>query len=442
MDYRESLLYLDRFTNYEVSSHYNYRSAYSLEGIKRLLLLLDNPQDGYFSIIISGTKGKGSTACILSSILTKAGIKTARYSSPHLISVRERIRIGEETISRTEFSKTTSSVKKTIEKHKLKGLTYFEVLTAIAFLHFLKKRVDVAVLEVGLGGRLDATNVAPARISAITPISLDHTHLLGDSVETIASEKSAIIKDNSFTVSAPQLKVAEAVISSVAHRKKSKLFFVGKDITYKNLKVSSLGTSFDAKTPFLSYRNLRVALIGKHQAINTLTSLAIVEILNRYFHFFVKETDIRAALMHIKFPGRFQIISQRPYVILDGAQNKASAQSLRDTLKAVFGRSDIVLILGISSDKDIEGIGKVLCPLAEHLIFTKAASQRATPPSILARRLTGFCRSGYVTYDIEDAVAFSKEFAGKDDIIVITGSLFLVGDALKILGKQTLACSG
>ncbi|MFH1868547.1 MAG: folylpolyglutamate synthase/dihydrofolate synthase family protein [Candidatus Omnitrophota bacterium] len=439
MDYKESLSYLDRFVNYERSSYYKYGKAYSLDNIRKLLSLLGNPQDGYFSIIVSGTKGKGSTATILSSILTAAGARTAKYSSPHLISVRERIQINEKPISRPEFQEAASLVRRATEKSGIKGLTYFEVLTTIAFLHFKNKNVDIAVLEVGLGGRLDATNTAPAKISVITPISLDHTHLLGDSLEKIALEKSGIIKEDSFVVSAPQHKQAAKVIREAVLQKRGKLFLVGKDLTYKNLNISFSGTSFDARTRFSLYKQLKVSLIGRHQCINTLTSLAVIEILNNNFAFEIKEPAIREALKHISFPGRFHMIRRRPYIILDGAQNKESALLLRETVERLFIDSKVTLILGISSDKDIEGIGSVICPIAERVIFTEASSERALSVPMLAQRLKRFSKSSYAAYDIEDAIRFARGFARKKDLILITGSLFLVGDALRLCRSKDYA---
>ena len=410
MDYKQALGYLDSFINYEKFSNYNYKRAYSLTAIKRLLKLLGNPQDRYPSVIISGTKGKGSTAAMLTSILRASGIKTGLFISPHLVSITERIKIKDKLISQKEFRDTLSLIKKAIDKNRIKGLTFFEVLTAVCFLYFAKKKINIAVLEVGLGGRLDATNCASSCICAITPISYDHMHLLGNSLGKIAKEKSGIIKRGAFVVSAPQEAKVLKVIKEQARRKNAKLFIADKNTSCKNPKVS---------------------LIGAHQLINARCAIKIAELLKNKFGFNILEKNIQKGLAQVKFPGRFQIISKNPYVVLDGAQNKASAKALKNTFKEFFKKKKLILILGISSDKDIEAIGRELCPLAESVIFTKANSQRALEPAILAQKLSRFCKNYYVAYDSKDALKFAKNFTTKEGVILVTGSLFLVGEILK-----------
>lgn len=434
-EYKRSYKFLTGFINYEKVSCYNYKKAYNLDRIKNLLSLLDNPQDRYPSVIISGTKGKGSTAAILGSILTSAGIKAGIFTSPHLVSAIERVRIGKRFIPRKDFLRGLSLIRSTIDKSGLKGLTYFEILTSLGFLYFARKKIDIAVLEVGLGGRLDATNVVCPLVSAITPIDYDHIHLLGDSIEKIAREKCGIIKKATYVISAPQSREAQRVIIKTARDKKARLLLVGKDITYKNLRISSSGADFDVKTPYSSYKDLNIPLIGRHQVINSLTALGIVEILKRQFGFDIDELNVRKGLKGVRLSGRFQIVSKRPYVVLDGAHNKASARGLKDAFESFFGKKRSTLILGISSDKDIEGIGKILSPLAESVIFTRAKSPRAEAPSVLAHKLGRFYKDYYVSYDIKDAFSFAKEIVDKNGIILITGSLFLVGDALKNIYK-------
>lgn len=425
--------FLKGFTDYEKISHYNYKRAFKLDGIRRLLLFLDNPQEKFPSVIIAGTKGKGSTAAMIGSILSEAGIKTGVFTSPHLVSVRERIRIGQAPIPRAEFSKNLSLIKRVIEKRGWQGLTYFEILTSLAFLYFARKRIDLAVLEVGLGGRLDATNVVRPLAAAITPISYDHTHLLGDSIEKIAREKCGVIKKGVFVVSAPQAKQAQLVIREIVGKKKARLLLAEKDITYKNLKRSFSGADFDVTTPYSSYRGLSIPLIGRHQVINSLTALGIAEVLKREFGFGIKEADIRKGLKEVELYGRFHIVSKRPYLILDGAHNKASAQSLKDAYIRLFGRKRCLLILGISTDKDMEGIGKILSSIAEQVIFSRGRSPRAEAPSVLARKLGRFFKDYYVSYDIKDALAFAEGIVDKKGIVLVTGSLFLVGNALEYL---------
>ncbi|NQT95616.1 MAG: bifunctional folylpolyglutamate synthase/dihydrofolate synthase [Candidatus Omnitrophica bacterium] len=424
--------YLNTFTNYERLSCYNYRKAYNLDRIKKLLLLLDSPQTKYPSIIISGTKGKGSTANLLASILKQAGLKVGLFTSPHLVSLRERIQVSGALISEKEFCKTLSFIKPVIKKYRLSRLTYFEVLTALCLLYFARKGVDIAVLEVGLGGRLDATNVTQPLLSLITPISYDHTGLLGNTIEKITKEKCGIIKKNSYVISGLQTKEALKVIKDTAAKKESKLLVVGKDINCKNIKVRLSGSIFDAYTPYSSYKGLSLKLVGKHQVDNALLALTAAEILKDEFDFDIDKKHISSGLKRTEIAGRFQIISKSPYVILDSCQNKASAESLKNAFAATFGKKPLdILILGASSDKDIEGIGKTLCPMAKAVIFTKANTPRATEPKVLAKEMGKYCREHYVAYDAKDALFFAKSLCAKKGTILIAGSLFLVGDILR-----------
>jgi len=429
-------MYLERLIDYEKLTHYNYKSAYSLERVEELLELLGNPHKRFPSVVISGTKGKGSTAAILASILTAAGRKTGLFTSPHLVSLRERIKIGTSPISAGQFKKNLSLIKNAVEASGLKGLTFFEVLTGAAFLYFADRKIDVAVLEVGLGGRLDAVNVVDQILSVMTPISYDHTQLLGKSIRAIAKEKCGIVKRAVPLVSAPQTEEAEQVIRSAAVRKGSELFFTGKDIDYKNLKISASGTSFDARIGRRRYKDLHMPLIGRHQAENALAAITAAGIAGERSGLKIRESDVRNGLSRVKLAGRFQIFSKGPYLILDGAHNRASAQALSDTFKRLFGKVS-VLVFGISSDKDIEGVARILCPLADSVIFTNADSQRAEPGAALARRLKGFCRDCYTAPDIKDALTFAKAISGMKDVILVTGSFFLVGEALKHLGAKT-----
>ncbi|MFC1807003.1 bifunctional folylpolyglutamate synthase/dihydrofolate synthase [Candidatus Omnitrophota bacterium] len=431
MDYKQSLAYLNRFTNYERFSKYDYRKSFNLSRIKRLLALFDNPQSQFSSVLIAGTKGKGSTAAFLTNILSASGFKSGLYTSPHLISIRERVKINGRPISEKDFSTIICDISKVVGKNRLRGLTFFEILTAATFIYFAKERVDIAILEVGLGGRLDATNIVSALVSIITPISYDHTHILGSSISKIAYEKSGIIKKNSFAVSASQPKEAKAVIRSRASERSGELIFTQDQFAPKNIRVSYDKTEFDIKTPANIYRNLTTQLVGTHQAQNSALAICAAEALGKRLGFKLKKSNVRKGLARSDIRGRFDIVSKKPVIVLDGCQNEASAQSLKKTLAQAFPRKEAILVLGVSSDKDAEAIGRVLCPVAKEVIFTQANSVRAMDSNILAQKLNNFCKISYVCADSKDAMTFAKSLANKDDIIVVTGSLFLVGDILK-----------
>jgi dihydrofolate synthase / folylpolyglutamate synthase len=433
MKFNQSLHYLGSLTNYEKFSDYNYSRAYNLDRIRKLLFYLGNPQERYLKVAIAGTKGKGSLACMLGSILSAAGIKTGVFTSPHLVSIRERIKVDSLFISEPEFAREISEVKDTAHKHQINGLTYFEVITAAAFSYFLHKKVKIAVLEAGLGGRLDAVNAAQPVIAAITPISLDHTHLLGASLKKIAIEKSGIIHNNACIVSAKQAKDALDVIKYFTAKKNAKLSIEGRDTKAGDISVSLHGTSFNLKTKHAFYRKLHTPLIGKHQAQNASVAVCLCEIINHSTGLNISEAHIRKGIGNARLPGRFQVCCDRPYIVLDGAQNKASAAALKSTIQKVFHGRDICLILGISADKDYRQIAKNLCPLAGNVIFTQAASPRAMPAIKLAREVRGLAKKGYLCYGIDDAINFARSITPQDGVIIITGSLFLVGEALEIL---------
>jgi len=435
MDYQKTLCYLNGLINYENFSDYNYANAYSLDRIRKILLCLGNPHKRYPSIIISGTKGKGSCVCMLSSVLNGAGVRTGKFVSPHLVSVRERIEVGGKYISKRDFSSILSRIKKVIARDRIKSATFFEALTAAAFLYFTRKKVEIAVLEVGLGGRLDATNVAQSSVAGIMPISYDHTHLLGSLLKEIAQEKCGIIHSNSSVVSGPQKEEVLSVIKRVAGRKKANLLIVGKDVISSNISISLSGTRFDLKSGNNFYKQLYTPLVGKHQAKNAAVAISLLDQIKAKFRFKVEKHHVRRGLANVNLPGRFQVLSKNPYIILDGAQNRASAKALRAACNEIFKKKCSCMILGVSADKDVEAIVRELSPLTERIIFTRADSPRALEPELLARKADFLRNRHYLCYDIEDALKFASVFAGRHGIILITGSLFLVKETLETLRK-------
>ncbi len=430
MDYKKTLRYLHGLVNYEKFSDYNYANAYNLNNIKTILLHLDNPHKMYPSVIISGTKGKGSCVSMLCCVLNEAGIRTGKFISPHLISVRERIETAGERISRSEFSYMISQVKKVVTENRIKAVTFFEVLTAAAFLYFARKRVSIAILEVGLGGRLDATNAAESLISGIMPISYDHTHLLGATLPEIAKEKSGIVHSRSSVVSAPQVPEVLNVIKHVVRRKKADLRVVGKDLTPYNTTTSLCGTCFDLKTKKDFYNRLKIPLAGRHQAINASVAIGLLDHIKEKFTFKVNKSHIRRGLAKAIFSGRFQVLSRSPYIIFDGAQNHASAKALRGAYIEIFKRKCTCMILGVSADKDATAIIRELSPIAQRIIFTRADSPRALKPESLIRSVSASANKNYICYDVKDALKFAKAFAGTAGTILITGSLFLAKEVL------------
>jgi len=437
MSYPEALRYLESFVNYEKFSSYPYQEALNLKRVQGFLNLVKNPERSLRFIHVAGTKGKGSTCAFITYILREAGFKTGLYTSPHLIDFRERIRIltpktkkiisgadFEEMISKRKLASLVDRLKPALEKYNrvsiYGALSFFEVCTVLAFVYFKDEGVDLAVLETGLGGKLDATNVVEPAVSVLTPISYEHMDKLGHTLREIASEKAGIIKRNSIVICAPQVKEAARVIANKCKQEKAKLFLVGKDIKY-----SGSENKFRVTTPYAEYKDLKIRLCGRHQVLNAAVALAAVSALGKH-NIKVRIDSIQKGLYNTLWPGRCEVVAKNPLIILDGAQNAASAKVLKKAVQERFCYRRLILILGVSNDKDIKGIADELYALAGTVILTKANNSRATDPEILA----GYFRKKdkYITNSIAEAKILAQKLAKKADLILVTGSLFVVGE--------------
>ncbi len=441
MTYREALTYLDSLINYEKKTDYDYKESIKLDRMRRLLGLLDNPHKGIRSIHVAGTKGKGSTAAIIHSILMSAEYKTGLYTSPHLVSFRERIRVGDELISEGSISALLEKVKGAVEKMYDERPSFFEVYTAVAFLYFRQEGVDFAVYETGLGGRLDATNIVEPLVAVITPISYEHTDKLGDTLALIANEKAGIIKAGCVCISAPQEKEALGVIENRCSENGVKLMLVGRDITLTESGSSEDGELFSVKSFFDGYIDLETRLLGGHQLENAAAAIGAAEAL-RYHDIVIRNEAIRAGVSSAAWPGRFEIVGKRPYVVLDGAQNRASARALAAAVKRIFGPDKkryerLILVFGISNDKDIAGVLEEVAPISDTVIITKAkVAGRAAEPLFIEKKLApikGAPRDIQLTAGVGEALDRALRMAGERGLVVVTGSLFVVGEAREIL---------
>ncbi len=438
MTYPVVISYLNSFTDYEKNTKYSYKKDLKLARIQGFLSLLENPQDSLRIIHIAGTKGKGSTCAFVAYILRESGFSVGLYTSPHLNDFRERIRIlyppsgdskfktkeFEGMISKKALSSLVKELKPKINKYnrnsKYGQLSFFEVYTALAFLYFKRKQIDFVVLETGLGGRLDATNAAKSLVCGIAPISLEHVQKLGNTLGKIAAEKAGIIKHpGAIVISASQAKEVQEVIHNRCEKFQAKLYQVGKEIKYSNSKRSRMIRGLKN-----NYKNLHLNLLGEHQMANAALAVGLVEGLS--FHGVnLKACAIRQGVYNAVWPGRCELIQKNPLIILDGAQNLASADVLKKAIRDNFRYDKLILVLGISSDKDISGICKTLSPLADEIILTQAATLRATNPQKLAGY---FKRKLHLTFSVKEAKLLAKSLAGKKDLILVTGSLFVVGE--------------
>ena len=433
MNYSQAEEYLNSFTNYEQIPGISYvQPGYSLKHVEELLNRMGNPQLAAMTIHIAGTKGKGSISAMIAQVLSSSGYKTGLYTSPHFHTLRERISIDGSLISEAEFAAAMAEIKPFIESMRkdtaFRQLTYFEALTALAFAYFKKKQVDFQVLEVGLGGRLDATNVARPIICIITPISLDHTQILGNSLKEIAREKAGIIKPGCWVVLSPQPEEAASVISDICREKKAKVVQVGKDITWHKIGGDLSPQSLVIEGRRNNYQ-VSIPLSGDFQLENAASAVAALEVLGSA-GFAISTADIARGLARVKWPGRFHILQEYPTVLVDGAHNVASIKRLVDNIKGYFAHKRIFLVFGTSCDKDIPGIINELVPLSPQVIVTRAAHSRAAPLSTLVAE---FSKQGIeleIRETVTEAISRALSLADRTDLICVTGSLFVVAEAL------------
>ncbi|MFA5375471.1 MAG: folylpolyglutamate synthase/dihydrofolate synthase family protein [Dehalococcoidia bacterium] len=429
MTYREAIKYILSFTDYEKLPASSYSAAdFDLRRVEELLHRLGDPHLGPRTVHIAGTKGKGSTAAMMASALTAAGHRTGLYTSPHLHTFRERIRIDGEMISEAEFATTVEGIKPHVETTNSQAtfgkLTTFEVLTVAAFAYFKKSGVRFQVLETGLGGRLDATNVAKPEVCIITPISLDHTEILGSTIAEIAREKAGIIKPGAIVIVAPQNPNAMGVIKEAAARNKNRIINVGSDVTWRILDFNLNGQEFEITTKS-GARQFKIPLLGKHQIENAAVAVAALEALG------IDYESIFRGLANVRWPGRLEIIRDEPIVLVDGAHNADSARRLSEAIKEYIRYDDMILVIGASSDKDIKGMLVELAPLADKIIATKSTHPRALPINTLLNEIEKLDRKAAYFSSVSEAVGQALLTAWPHDLICVTGSLFVVAEAIE-----------
>lgn len=459
MNYTEALQYLDTFANYERISPQATEDLWRLERVQWLLDQLGNPHQKFPSIHIAGTKGKGSTAAMIASILKTAGYRTGMYTSPHLFDVKERIQISGIPISEQRLIQLVETIKPVAERYRQNDqwgpLTWFEVFTAIAFLFFAGEAIDMAVLETGLGGRLDATNVVTPKVCVITSISYDHTAILGSDLASIAKEKAGIIKEKVPVVVSPQMPQVMEVLAQVAKEKNAPLYEVGKDIRLEGkIERDRLASgrshgqhrkqSFSAIGRLGHYEKLSLSLLGDYQVTNALTAIGVAESLQEDKTLLRGEGGVRGewlgegaiseGLGRTQWPGRLQVLRERPLVVVDGAQNKASAAALAQAMPEWFQYDRLLLVIGISNDKDQQGILSELSRIAHRIIVTRADHPRATSIDRLAKMVDSKKLAGKFSH-IDEALHKAQKMVSTGDLILVTGSLFVVGEAILAMQK-------
>ncbi|MFW5648262.1 MAG: bifunctional folylpolyglutamate synthase/dihydrofolate synthase [Candidatus Alkaliphilus sp. MAG34] len=433
MNYEQALDY--------IHGTYKFGSKLGLENTKYLLGLLGNPHKNLKVIHVAGTNGKGSVSSYIHTILKEEGYKVGLYISPYLEEFTERMIINGKEIPRERLAEVTEVIKGKVEQMVKDGKnhpTEFEVVTAIAFYYYAQENVDFLVLEVGLGGRLDSTNVVEdPLVSVITPIGYDHMEYLGESLEEIAYEKGGIIKENGFTLLYPQEEEAMGVLENLCKERNNKLFVIDFDeltIHRSNMEEQIFSANILGKL----YNNVKIKLAGLHQIYNACTALGAIEILKEHRNINISDGAILRGLNNTKWAGRFEVLQKEPLIIIDGAHNLHGADSLKKNIEILLKDYKITFVVGMLQDKDVKAVLEDLIPLADRVIATRPDNPRAMKASDLAKELRTFGKETYFYEDIKEAIKMALKVTNRDEAIIFAGSLYMIGEVRKILKNRTL----
>jgi dihydrofolate synthase / folylpolyglutamate synthase len=465
--YVEALEYLYSFTDVERVPGLAPAASFDLAKVHRFFDLIGRPERQFRAILVAGTKGKGSTASYIASALRAAGYHVGLYTQPHLTSFRERMQVDGALLPAERLGPLVDALRPFVDRMRAEApeygpLTTYEIATALALRYFAEERVEYAVLEIGLGGRLDAVNAVRAPlVSVITSLSLDHTRVLGDTIEQIAFEKAGIIKAGVPVVTAPQPAGALGVIEQTAAERGAPLYLVGRDVTLA-AEAPPAAPCDGAHQGRARRRTQRVTvepgarlggpagrivcdlpLLGAYQALNAAVAGAACLLLAAGGATRLTPAAIAQGFAHTEWPGRLEIVQERPLLLLDGAHNGASASELAVAIQTEFCYRRVVLVLGLSADKDSTAILRPLLPLAQAVIFTRSRHPRAAAPDVVAAQARELAPEAgreeaapafHVAPDVSGALETARRLAGPQDAILVTGSLFVVGDARAALG--------
>lgn len=408
---------------------------FDLQRMRDLLTLMGEPQKSFPIVHVAGTKGKGSTAVMIAAVLQAAGYKVGLFTSPYLFDLCEQMQVNRESISHEELAKQVEALKPLLEK--VANITTFEATTAIAFEYFKDRQVDIAVVEAGLGGRTDATNVVDPLLSVITSISYDHTSMLGSSIESIAAHKAGIIKPGKPVVVAKQVYPAALnTILEAAKTSSSEVLQVEKEIACQPVSHSLDGQRFIASFTDNEKNGWNgeypLSLLGVHQIENASTALVALSKVDS-LGFKINQPAIIEGLRDVSWPCRFEVVSRDPLMVLDSAHNVDSAEKLKQCISDYLGGYKIILIFGASVDKDLEGMFKVLLPGINHVIFSKSTHPRAAEPAMLVKLAGDYTVSCEVSENITEAIQSAKRKADKHTAVMVAGSIFVAAAAREVI---------
>ncbi len=427
MNYQEALEY--------INDKNKLGSKLGLDSIGKLLDLLGNPEKNLKYIHVGGTNGKGSTSSYISNILETGGYKVGLFTSPYIEKINESIRINNLDIPDEVFGRLTKIIKDKIDIMVRKGLdhpTSFEIITVMGFMYFYEEKVDFCILEVGLGGRFDATNIIPTPLATVfTTIDYDHIDILGSTLREIAYQKAGIIKENSIVISYPQEKEALEIIMQVSREKKSELHICPmENISIKEL--VSHGGSFDFHYGDFHMEDIKISMVGEYQVYNATLAMMVILILKEKGLVELSPEHIREGINNTRWAGRLEIIGSDPTFLIDGAHNLQGVSQLKKAL-SLFEYNRLILGLGILRDKDISHMVRELGPMADKIVVTEPNMVRKLDGEILGREISKYNENVIIEKDIKRAIEKTFELAEKDDLIVFCGSLYLIGEVRKII---------
>lgn len=433
MNYKEALKYIEETHKFGI--------RLGLDNMTKLLDLLGNPQDNLNIIHMSGTNGKGSTCSFITSILKEAGYKVGLYTSPFLETFTERIRINGENIPEEDVARIISLIKEKIEQMVKEGYSYpteFEIVTTMAFYYYYEQNVDYVALEVGLGGRYDATNIIKSsQVSVIGSISLDHTNILGDNISKIAYEKGGIIKENGVAIVYNQSDEVKNVIKQICYDKNAT--YIETNFDDIDIKKSDIYSQVYDVTIFdESYENIEIKLIGEHQINNSILALTVIKYLECNKGLKIDDKSIRRGLINTKWPGRIEKISENPLFIIDGAHNEDGALSLAKAIDKNFKDRNLTLLIGMLEDKDIDSVLDILIPKFNKVITTTPDNPRAIDSSKLKGKILRYTDNVVDKKDIEEALNYTLESSNDNDVIISAGSLYMIGSIRRLMTNNNI----
>lgn len=440
-EYQKTLDFIYSFIDLSFTRHLRYSpERFDLSRMYGLMSQFGDPQFNYDVIHIAGTKGKGSISAMITSILREAGYNVGFYSSPHMIDFRERIKVNHQNISRQTLTNYVMRMRSTFEK--IEKLSTFEIITSIAFQYFSDQKIDIAVIEVGMGGRLDATNVVRPIISIITPISHDHMKILGNTIPQIAKEKAGIIKKSIPVIISKQKRMAKLVIEQIAIEKESSIIDISQRFSFDQLNYSLEGQAFVIQDKMNnSPENIgpiyEIPLIGDHQINNAITAFACaLQLKNLGYE--IDDKAIRNGFSKVKWPGRFEIINRNPLIIIDGAHNRDSFRKLVKTIRKYLAGKEIEFIFGVSEDKEVGLLLKIIKPIIKHIIFTKSKHPRALGLDALEEIALKLCFTNYSIREIDQIIPLLLQDKNPNKVFIASGSIFVAGAIKELLIEEKL----